>query len=80
MSLFDAYLMVDWSAAARPVTGNDSIWLCLLRRRGGRLQRVALDNLATRTAARARIEALLGRVVADGGRVLASFDFPNAYP
>ena len=29
MPEFDAYLMVDWSASSRPVTGADSIWYCL---------------------------------------------------
>jgi precorrin-8X/cobalt-precorrin-8 methylmutase len=31
--LFDAYVMVDWSAAAVPRLGRDSIWLCRLSRR-----------------------------------------------
>jgi precorrin-8X/cobalt-precorrin-8 methylmutase len=30
--LFDAYVMVDWSAAAVPRLGRDSIWLCHLSR------------------------------------------------
>ena len=30
MTLFDAYLMVDWSAEARPKLGRDSIWLALV--------------------------------------------------
>jgi hypothetical protein len=34
MSEFDAYLMVDWSASSRPVTGTDSIWYCLMVRTG----------------------------------------------
>ena len=25
-ALFDAYVVVDWSAAAQPKTGRDSIW------------------------------------------------------
>ena len=32
MPLFDAYVMVDWSAAAVPRLGRDSIWLCHLSR------------------------------------------------
>jgi len=45
MPLFDAYLMVDWSAAAVPTVGRDSIWYAL---RAGRSERSA--NLATRAA------------------------------
>ena len=28
--LFDAYIMVDWSAASKPVTGVNSIWVGVL--------------------------------------------------
>jgi hypothetical protein len=28
--LFQAYVMVDWSAAAKPATGPDSIWVGVL--------------------------------------------------
>ena len=28
--LFDAYIMVDWSAASKPVTGKNSIWIGIL--------------------------------------------------
>ena len=28
--LFDAYIMVDWSAASKPVTGANSIWIGVL--------------------------------------------------
>ena len=34
MPEFDAYLMVDWSASSRPVTGKDSVWYCLVVRNG----------------------------------------------
>ena len=78
MPLFDAYLMVDWSAEARPKRGPDSIWYCLARRRGdGRLGIEALANPATRAEARVAIARLLSK---QRGRVLAGFDFPNAYP
>jgi precorrin-8X/cobalt-precorrin-8 methylmutase len=77
MALFDAYLMVDWSAEGRPKRGPDSIWYCLLARAGGGLRVAALANPATRAQARAEIADLLART---SGRVLAGFDFPNAYP
>ncbi len=80
MTLFDAYVVVDWSAESRPKQGADSIWYCLLQRgrRGYRIS--ALENPATRLQALDEIQHLLGRLRAEGRRVLAGFDFPNAYP
>ncbi|SME93027.1 hypothetical protein SAMN06265365_101554 [Tistlia consotensis] len=73
--LFDAYLMVDWSAAAAPRRGRDSIWLAL--RDGGA---TTLENPTTRMAALARLRALLLGLRAAGRRVLVGFDFPFGYP
>ncbi len=30
--LFSAYVIVDWSAASKPVTGADSVWIGVLKR------------------------------------------------
>jgi precorrin-8X/cobalt-precorrin-8 methylmutase len=79
-ALFDAYLMVDWSASSAPKTGRDSIWFCLLRRTRKGLERVALENPPTRAEAQSRLAALLRELAAEGARTLAGFDFPNAYP
>jgi precorrin-8X/cobalt-precorrin-8 methylmutase len=73
--LFDSYVMVDWSAAAVPRRGRDSIWLCRLR-----AGRAHLENPATRLAARDRLAHLLAAEVAAGRSVLAGFDFPFGYP
>ncbi len=73
--LFDAYLMVDWSAASRPRLGTDSIWLAL-RCDGA----TSLENPATRSAAVARLRALLLELRAAGRRILVGFDFPFGYP
>jgi precorrin-8X/cobalt-precorrin-8 methylmutase len=78
--LFDAYVMVDWSAAAMPRLGRDSIWLCHLRRERGRLRQAALENITTRLAARERLLALFREELAGGRAVLAGFDFPFGYP
>jgi hypothetical protein len=45
---FDAYVMVDWSANAKPKSGKDSIWWCIGRRRGNDLQVEAPVNGRTR--------------------------------
>ena len=57
MPEFDAYLMVDWSASSRPVTGADSIWYCLVVRTGDSSSVVALEN---QRAIRASNTALWG--------------------
>src|SRR5215470_1635336 len=75
MALFDAYLMVDWSAAAVPTVGRDSIWYAL---RTGRSERCA--NIPTRAAAQAALRALLLEQRGQGRRVLVGFDFPFGYP
>ena len=81
MALFDAYLMVDWSAAAVPRRGRDSIWIGLTARlAGGGLRLTRIENPATRAAATERIVTTIARLVADGKRVLAGFDFPFGYP
>ena len=46
--VFDAYVMVDWSAAAVPATGADSIWIASAERRDGALPPPSLDNPPTR--------------------------------
>ena len=73
--LFDSYIMVDWSAAAVPRRGPDSIWLCHLS-----AGRVHLENPETRLAARDRLAHLLAAELAAGRSVLAGFDFPFGYP
>lgn len=78
--LFDAYIVVDWSASAVPKRGADSIWYAVLRREAGRLERTALANPPTRMAAMAAVEAEVAALVATNQRVLVGFDFPNAYP
>ena len=80
MTLFDAYLMVDWSAAARPKEGEGSIWIALAVRtpRGPRLR--VLENPPTRQQAHRRLGDLLADLLAEGRRVLAGFDFPFGYP
>lgn len=74
--LFDAYLVVDWSAASRPKQGNDSIWYCRVEHGKTPL----LVNLWTRNEAALEIEKLLLQDVDAGRSVLVGFDFPYGYP
>ena len=73
--MFDAYVMVDWSAANVPRTGRDSIWICWRDRAGERVV-----NPATRHQARAVLADWLAEPMAGGKRVLIGFDFPFGYP
>ncbi|HKF71687.1 MAG TPA: precorrin-8X methylmutase [Stellaceae bacterium] len=79
-ALFDLYVVVDWSAAATPKLGADSIWMAVLRRRGREVESMLLENLATRRDAAAVLRGLFVGAVARGERVLAGFDFPFGYP
>lgn len=78
--LFDAYVMVDWSAAATPRRGKDSIWYTVLVRRNGALRRVALENPPTRSDAEYALTRRLAALCQRGDRVLVGFDFPFGYP
>lgn len=76
MTLFDSYLIVDWSANSTPKRGADSIWWALRTPDGETL----LGNPTTRSEA-VEIIAHLAATEADlGRRVLIGFDFPFGYP
>lgn len=80
MPLFDAYLMVDWSAASSRNTGKDSIWWALLQRRNGEIRMTRRENPAFRDTATTDIADQLAALAGDGVRVLVGFDFPFGYP
>ena len=73
-ALFDHYVIVDWSAANRPRTGRDSIWVC---HRGPDGERV--ENPPTRHLARELLMEILARV-GPAERAVLGFDFPFGYP
>ena len=72
--------MVDWSAAAVPRLGRDSIWIAALKRRQQHLDTLMLENLATREDAFAVLRGLFISSAARRERVIAGFDFPLGYP
>ena len=78
--LFDAYLMVDWSANSRPKTGKDSIWWCLVDREDKLHNIRAISNPATREKATSEIRELLLGVAGSGQKILVGFDFAYGYP
>ena len=78
--LFNAYVMVDWSAAASAKTGKDSVWIGVLKRDIRFRPTFEAFNPPTRAAAQTQ----LGEVMADlrrrNDRSLVGFDFALGYP
>ena len=78
--LFNAYVIVDWSAASKPNTGADSVWIGVLKRD----VRFRLAFEAFNPATRAEAETKLGEVLDDlkkrSERTLLGFDFPLGFP
>jgi hypothetical protein len=78
--LFNAYLIVHWSAAGKPTTGADSVWIGLLKRD----VRFRLAFEAHSPPTRAQGEALIASILDDRAkrreRTLVGFDFPLGFP
>ncbi|MEL7232213.1 MAG: hypothetical protein AAGJ85_06855 [Pseudomonadota bacterium] len=78
--LFDAYIIVDWSASSKPKTGKDSIWVGI-RARDARLKfQFTSVNPKTRLEARTFIRDMSHKLIARGDKVLIGFDFALGYP
>jgi hypothetical protein len=78
--LFDSYVMVDWSAASKPSTGADSIWIGALTPDARMKLTFKASNPPTRAKAQAELEDLLSRCLKRGDRVLLGVDFPLGFP
>ena len=78
--LFSAYVIVDWSAAAKPATGADSIWIGVLKRDVRFRLAFEAHNPATRAEAETRLAAVLDDLKKRGERALVGFDFPLGFP
>ncbi|MEY2959796.1 MAG: hypothetical protein RLZZ01_2364 [Actinomycetota bacterium] len=73
-SLFDRYVVVDWSANGRPKRGRDSIWISVASRSG----RVDVTNPATRRVAESVMADLLDTAGRD--RTLLTIDASLGFP
>jgi hypothetical protein len=78
--LFDSYVMVDWSAASKPATGADSIWIGALTPDSRLKLAFKSSNPPTRAKALEELADLLGRCLKRGDRVLLGMDFPLGFP
>jgi len=80
MPLFDAYLIVDWSASSAPKTGRDSIWWCLVQTDKGAPQVRKVNNPDTREQAVCEIREVMLRFAQSNLSLLVGFDFAYGYP
>jgi hypothetical protein len=78
--LFSAYVIVDWSAAAKPTTGADSVWIGVLKRDVRFRLTFESFNPATRQEAETKLAAILDDFKKRGERALVGFDFPLGFP
>jgi hypothetical protein len=78
--LFQAYVAVDWSAAAKPVTGPDSIWIGVFKRNVRFHLAFEAHNPATRADALKQLSAILDDLARKRERTLVGFDFPFGFP
>jgi hypothetical protein len=78
--LFSAYVIVDWSAAAKPTTGADSIWIGVLKRDIRFRMAFESFNPPTRAEAEKRLTIVLDDLRKRGERALLGFDFPLGFP
>jgi precorrin-8X/cobalt-precorrin-8 methylmutase len=77
--LFEGYVVVDWSAAATPRLGPDSIWIAHVERTAAGPAERLVVNPPTRRAAERVLGDLLATEAAAGRGILVGFDFPFGY-
>ncbi|QUD88378.1 cobalamin biosynthesis protein CbiG [Phenylobacterium montanum] len=78
--LFNAYVIVDWSAASKPNTGADSVWIGVLKRDVRFRLAFEAFNPATRAAAEVKLGEILDDLKKRNERALLGFDFPLGFP
>ncbi|MGD9980193.1 MAG: cobalamin biosynthesis protein CbiG [Hyphomonadaceae bacterium] len=78
--LFQAYVMVDWSAASKPTTGADSIWVGVLKRNVRFQMAFEAHNPSTRVEAEKLLNGVLDDLKRKNERTLVGFDFPLGFP
>ena len=78
--LFNAYVIVDWSAAESKATGKNSIWIGVLKRDVRFRFAFEAHNPATRREAETLITTILDDRAKHRERTLIGFDFAFGYP
>lgn len=78
--LFSAYVIVDWSAASKPTTGADSVWIGVLKRDVRFRMAFESFNPPTRGEGEKRLALVLDDLKKRSERALVGFDFPLGFP
>ena len=78
--LFNAYVIVDWSAASKPTKGADSIWVGVMKRDVRFRMTFESHNPATRAEAETLIAGILDDRAKRSERTLIGFDFNLGFP
>ena len=78
--LFSAYVIVDWSAASKPTTGADSVWISVVKRDVRFRMAFESFNPPTRAEAEKRLNLILEDLKKRSERALVGFDFPMGFP
>ena len=78
--LFNAYVIVDWSAASKPTKGADSIWIGVLKRDVRFRMAFESHNPATRAEAEKLLLGILDDRAKRNERTLIGFDFALGFP
>jgi hypothetical protein len=78
--LFSAFIIVDWSAASKPTTGADSIWIGVLKRDVRFRMAFESHNPPTRAEAEKKLVAILDDLKKRGERAFVGVDFCLGFP
>ncbi len=78
--LFDAYVIVRWSAASKASAGADSVLIGLVRRDVRFRNAYSSQSAATRAEGEKKLTALLEDLAKRGEKVLLGLDFPLGFP
>ncbi len=78
--LFDAYVIADWTAAEGKKTGDQSLWIGVVKRDVRFRLAYEGHNPATRAEGEALLRTLLADLRKQGQRVFLGFDFPLGLP
>lgn len=78
--LFDAFIMADWSAASKPSTGANSIWIGVHAKDARFRFQFQAVNPDTRLKANQFLKDMIARLTQRGDKILVGFDFSLGYP
>ncbi len=78
--LFDAYVIVRWSAASKAAAGADSVLIGLVRRDVRFRNTYSSHSAATRAEGEQKLNAVLQDLAKRGEKVLLGLDFPLGFP